>query len=397
MKRQCDGPLRRGEPDEKRPTLQPSATPVEQLQGQVGNRAVRDLIRSSRGRPLEPGARTELESKVGADLSGVLLHDDEPSAALARNLRARAVTYGQDVWFGDGQLDPSGSDGRRLLVHELIHTVQHGAARWTGSSVPLSRRTSGAERAADAGARTVAAGGHLQPGTVPTSPPVLARDELGTEYIPVELDIGFDPDVGAPEPPDPIPEELGPTPLTSPGKAPVRPAVSHAAPTVVWVDLEASRADVAGWLLGRRSQVHGFRDATEREAAPARSSSAASGRRPIVVKEPKALSLAARRFIVPLLERALAAEIRFFIHHIKETPIRKTHELTKRLHRWAQWSEFTDMSGVSFFERLVRKLDATTLTDENVVFADETKSALDWLLAATDPAYDEQIPFDDLA
>ena len=71
--------------------------------------------------------------------------------------------------------------------------------------------------------------------------------------------------------------------------------------------------------------------------------------------------------------------------------------MAKGRFRWAQWSEFTDMSGVSFFERLVRKLDATTLTDENVVFADETKSALDWLLAATDPAYDEQIPFDDLA
>jgi Domain of unknown function (DUF4157) len=39
-------------------------------------------------------------------------------------LRAKAFTIGKDVFFGRSQYEPSHTRGRRLLAHELVHTVQ---------------------------------------------------------------------------------------------------------------------------------------------------------------------------------------------------------------------------------------------------------------------------------
>ena len=35
-----------------------------------------------------------------------------------------AFTHGKDIYFGRGQFQPSSTEGRRLLAHELTHVVQ---------------------------------------------------------------------------------------------------------------------------------------------------------------------------------------------------------------------------------------------------------------------------------
>lgn len=76
------------------------------------------------GRPLSDDARNFLESRLGVDLGVVRLHDDAPARALAQRINARAFTFGQDVFFGAGELRPQSQSGMRLLAHEVAHTLQ---------------------------------------------------------------------------------------------------------------------------------------------------------------------------------------------------------------------------------------------------------------------------------
>ena len=58
----------------------------------------------------------------------VRVHADDGAARLSSQISARAFTYGNHVFFGRDQYQPGSDDGRRLLAHELTHTVQQGAS-----------------------------------------------------------------------------------------------------------------------------------------------------------------------------------------------------------------------------------------------------------------------------
>ena len=74
----------------------------------------------------------EMGSRMGADFSDIRFHTDPASAAKAEALDARAWTQGRDVYFGKGGFDPS------VAAHELVHTVQQGAAKGnTAQSMPM--------------------------------------------------------------------------------------------------------------------------------------------------------------------------------------------------------------------------------------------------------------------
>jgi outer membrane protein OmpA-like peptidoglycan-associated protein len=81
------------------------------------------------GRPLESGARRELEAKLGEDFSGVRVHSGPGAAESAQGIGARAYAVGEDIAFGAGELAPDTPRGARLLEHELGHVVEqrHGA------------------------------------------------------------------------------------------------------------------------------------------------------------------------------------------------------------------------------------------------------------------------------
>ncbi|MFF0204382.1 DUF4157 domain-containing protein [Streptomyces sp. NPDC005017] len=110
---------------------------------------------SSDGHALDPTLRAEMESHLGADLSGVRLHTSPAAAASASALHARAYTVGQNIVFGPGEYRPEQTAGRALIAHELTHTVQQalggvapagsgsheraavdGSARWAGGLGP---------------------------------------------------------------------------------------------------------------------------------------------------------------------------------------------------------------------------------------------------------------------
>ncbi len=89
------------------------------------------------GKSLPVETRAEFEPKFGVDFSGVRIHTDAKSAQLNRAVNAKAFTHGQDIYMGSGAYAPDTMPGKRLLAHELTHTIQQGNAssrisRWGG-------------------------------------------------------------------------------------------------------------------------------------------------------------------------------------------------------------------------------------------------------------------------
>jgi hypothetical protein len=84
----------------------------------------RGIRTTGSGRPLPADLRDQFEQRLGHDLGAVRLHDDAHAAALARTAGARAFAQGNAIYFGAGRFRPETGAGRRLLAHELVHTLQ---------------------------------------------------------------------------------------------------------------------------------------------------------------------------------------------------------------------------------------------------------------------------------
>ncbi len=82
--------------------------------------------KTSGGQTLSGDVRSFMEPRFGADFSDVRVHHDAESASLNNQLNARAFTYQNHVFFSQGQYQPGSSEGKRLLAHELTHTLQQG-------------------------------------------------------------------------------------------------------------------------------------------------------------------------------------------------------------------------------------------------------------------------------
>jgi uncharacterized protein DUF4157/lysine-specific metallo-endopeptidase family protein len=128
----------------------------------VNDAPIVDGVLRSPGQPLDPATRAYFEPRFGHDFSQVRIHTDARAAESARSVNALAYTVGRDIVFESNQHSPGTDAGRRLLAHELTHTVQQsgaaakmsqprpntalpvarfGANRGTGPSMPLMRQT----------------------------------------------------------------------------------------------------------------------------------------------------------------------------------------------------------------------------------------------------------------
>ena len=84
---------------------------------------------SAPGRALDGGVRAFMEDRFGHDFSAVRVHTDGRAAASAASVEAQAFAVGRDVVFGAGAYRPETANGRRLIAHELVHTIQQRTAR----------------------------------------------------------------------------------------------------------------------------------------------------------------------------------------------------------------------------------------------------------------------------
>ena len=93
---------------------------------------------SGKGQPLPESERSFFEPRFGQDFTRVRIHADDESAEAAHSINALAYTMGTDVVFGEGQYRPGTAHGRKLLAHELAHTIQQGH-----TTTPVVQRTIG--------------------------------------------------------------------------------------------------------------------------------------------------------------------------------------------------------------------------------------------------------------
>lgn len=95
--------------------------------GIVAPPIVHQVLRSS-GQPLDSSTREFMESRFGHDFSHVRVHTNAEAAESAQAVGALAYTVGRDIVFGAGHYAPTATAGRRLLAHELVHTLQQSKA-----------------------------------------------------------------------------------------------------------------------------------------------------------------------------------------------------------------------------------------------------------------------------
>ena len=87
---------------------------------------VADEVLQSPGKPLDSATRAFMEPRFSYDFGKIRIHTDERAAESAAALQAEAYTVGGDIFFASGKYAPKNTEGRRLLAHELAHTVQQG-------------------------------------------------------------------------------------------------------------------------------------------------------------------------------------------------------------------------------------------------------------------------------
>ncbi len=143
-----------------------------------GLSAVREVL-ARPGQALPEPARGVMQAQLGRDLGHVRIHTDAAAAASASAVAARAYTVGRHVAFAAGEYAPHSDAGRRLLAHELAHTVPAGVHD-TPTTLRLGAADDPAERMADAAAgrasgfvppAPAADAGVLRRTPAPTAPP----------------------------------------------------------------------------------------------------------------------------------------------------------------------------------------------------------------------------------
>lgn len=111
-------------------------------------RLVHEVLATS-GSPLPTDVRRDAEDRLGHDFGAVRIHRDSDAARSAHAVSARAYTVGRHVVFGAGAFAPATHEGRRVLYHELVHTMQQNRASVSRSPLAISSPQDSSEREAE--------------------------------------------------------------------------------------------------------------------------------------------------------------------------------------------------------------------------------------------------------
>ena len=120
-------------------SYQESRTPVARKK-ETGSQASLSSISldiangSSRG--LDTLEQNYFEQRFNQDFSDIRIYEDTAASTAASAINARAFTHGSDIYLKQGEYSFGSTNGKRLLAHELAHTLQPDTGtirRWGGS------------------------------------------------------------------------------------------------------------------------------------------------------------------------------------------------------------------------------------------------------------------------
>jgi hypothetical protein len=95
--------------------------------GQVGYQLEQKLLRPIGGEPLPGPVRSFFEPRFGRSFNDVRMHKGAEANQTTKSIRAKAYTVGNHIAFAEGQYDFNSDAGRRLMAHELTHTLQQSS------------------------------------------------------------------------------------------------------------------------------------------------------------------------------------------------------------------------------------------------------------------------------
>ncbi len=104
------------------PLVMTSRKPAEEKIQQSGLES--SIQTAGAGQPLSVRERSYFEPRFGTAFAHVNIHNNKRSHSIARALHARAFTVGQNIYFGANSYSPETLQGKRLMAHELTHTLQ---------------------------------------------------------------------------------------------------------------------------------------------------------------------------------------------------------------------------------------------------------------------------------
>lgn len=128
------------QPEEEDETLMPKA--IDRVHG--ASLETENLISNNKGsgEHLNPNIQAQMEHGFGVNFESVKIHTDPGAVEASRQIGAQAFTTGNDIFFNSGKYNPETGSGKKLLAHELTHTIQQGAVA-KPSNVSAIQRTPG--------------------------------------------------------------------------------------------------------------------------------------------------------------------------------------------------------------------------------------------------------------
>ncbi len=98
----------------------------ENSKPQLATHSIENKINNTKGSgsPLSNDIRLFMEKRFSTDFSNVRIHNDSNSAELNRQLNSQAFTRKNTIYFNRNKYNPETPQGKKLLPHELAHTVQ---------------------------------------------------------------------------------------------------------------------------------------------------------------------------------------------------------------------------------------------------------------------------------
>lgn len=82
------------------------------------------FTRLGQGQPLEQDTRDLMERLFGVGFNNIEIHTDIRADRLNHALHSRAFTFGNAIFFRQGEYQPKSQTGQKLIAHELTHTLQ---------------------------------------------------------------------------------------------------------------------------------------------------------------------------------------------------------------------------------------------------------------------------------
>ena len=114
----------------------------------TANESIETRIKSTQGSgdPLPNETRDFMESRFGNDFGNVKIHTGSQAIQLNQELRAQAFTHGENIYFNSGKYEPHSDPGKKLLAHELTHTIQQTGSKIKTKPLALTEKPNKLQR-----------------------------------------------------------------------------------------------------------------------------------------------------------------------------------------------------------------------------------------------------------